>query len=107
MPLPQINPSGTAAWQTLEKHYNEIKGQSMVSWFKEDPGRADRLSIHWDNIYFDFSKNRLTDRTLELLEQLAKQTALTTAIESYFTGDRINETEGRAVLHTALRARIS
>src|SRR5690606_4724113 len=82
----------------------QTKNIKMNDLFASDKGRADKFTIKWENFYVDFSKNRIDDQTLHLLLELAKELNLNDAIEKYFTGDIINETEGRAVLHTALRA---
>ncbi|KAA3621852.1 MAG: glucose-6-phosphate isomerase, partial [Flavobacterium sp.] len=87
----------------LSKHFEQIKSEQMQSWFEIDPERAERMSISWDDFYVDFSKNRMHDKTLTLLFDLASELGLKQAIEAQFAGDAINETEGRAVLHTALR----
>ena len=104
MSLPKINPTTTKAWQSLREHFSEIKNQKMTDLFANDKKRADTFSIEWDDFFVDFSKNRITNKTLDLLIKLAKETKLQEAIESQFSGEIINETEGRAVLHTALRA---
>ncbi|NNK20323.1 MAG: glucose-6-phosphate isomerase [Flavobacteriaceae bacterium] len=104
MPLAKINPTTTDAWKKLEQHYRETKGQHLRKLFESDPGRAERFSRQWQDFFVDFSKNRITDTTLESLLQLAEEVKLKDAIGKYFEGDIINETEGRAVLHTALRA---
>ena len=76
----------------------------MKTWFKENSNRADEFTIKWEDFYVDFSKNRITSETLELFKELAEELKLDDAISKYFQGDIINHTEGRAVLHTALRA---
>jgi glucose-6-phosphate isomerase len=105
MPLAKIDPTTTSAWRKLSEHYGEIRGLHMKQLFKEDPGRAQRFTRQWNDFLVDFSKNRITDITLKHLLQLADEVELNDAIQKYFKGDVINETEGRAVLHTALRAR--
>lgn len=104
MPLPRINPSQTGSWKRLQEHYKELAPKHLTSLFESDPGRAGRFSIRWNGFLLDYSKNRIEERTMELLESLARECGLEAAIESYFNGEPINETEGRAVLHTALRA---
>ena len=104
MPLQINNPTGSQAWKKLEKHYQQTKNIKMNDLFASDKSRADKFTIKWENFYVDFSKNRIEDQTFQLLLELAKELKLNDAIEKYFTGDIINETEGRAVLHTALRA---
>ena len=105
MALPKIDPTTTQAWSTLKTHFEEIKNQHLTDLFKNNPQRAEHLSINWNNFYVDYSKNRITGKSLELLLELAKEVRLKNAIDSYFSGDTINETEGRAVLHTALRSK--
>jgi glucose-6-phosphate isomerase len=104
MPLRNIDPTQTAAWDKLKNHYNEIRDVSIANQFSADPNRADNFCIKWDDFLVDYSKNRLNPETLSLLLELARETGLSEAIEAYFDGEAINKTEGRAVLHTALRA---
>ncbi len=104
MPLPRTNPTRTASWKHLQEHYAEIQPKHLKDLFATDPDRAARLSIRWNGFFVDYSKNRVDSRTLELLVALARECGLEAAMESYFKGEPINETEGRAVLHTALRA---
>ncbi|HTI09868.1 MAG TPA: glucose-6-phosphate isomerase [Puia sp.] len=102
--FPKVTPTQTAAWQQLQEHYkNEIKGVHMRSLFKADPNRFAGYSLKFDNILFDYSKNIVTDKTLTLLRQLAEESKVKDAIEAMFTGEKINQTEDRSVLHTALR----
>jgi glucose-6-phosphate isomerase len=103
MSLPAINPTKTEAWQALEKHFKELKEVEMQDVFTTDPARAERFKLEWRDFYVDFSKNRITDETLSLLIKLAEEVKLQEAIDKQFSGKRINETEDRAVLHTALR----
>ncbi|MEL4306785.1 glucose-6-phosphate isomerase [Joostella sp. CR20] len=105
MPLATINPTNTQAWKKLEQHYKEFHNTSIKSLFKEDPARAEKFTLKWNDFYVDFSKNRIDDTTLSLLLDLAKEVKLQEAIDKCFSGDLINQTEGRAVLHTALRAK--
>lgn len=104
MALENINPSATAAWQQLEKHFDEMQNAKMQQLFAADNSRAGKFNIQWNDFTVDYSKNIITEKTLSLLQSLAKDVNLSGAIESYFGGDVINRTEGRAVLHTALRA---
>ena len=104
MALNSINPTQTKAWSKLSAHYEAIKESQMKTWFKENPNRADEFTIEWEDFYVDFSKNRITSKTFMLFKELAKELKLEDAISKYFDGDIINQTEGRAVLHTALRA---
>ncbi len=101
--LPKINPTSTQAWQQLQAHYHEIKEKQLRELFKEDTNRFEKLSVQKGDILFDYSKNIITDKTLHLLLQLANDCKLKEAINALFAGDKINATEGRAVLHTALR----
>ncbi|WP_223549754.1 glucose-6-phosphate isomerase [Aestuariivivens sp. NBU2969] len=104
MTLPTINPTTTKAWKALEDHFKTVSNVHMKDLFVKDEQRANKFTIEWDDFYVDYSKNRITDKTLELLLQLAQEVKLKEAIESQFSGEKINQTEGRAVLHTALRA---
>ncbi|HVU54776.1 MAG TPA: glucose-6-phosphate isomerase [Puia sp.] len=102
--FPKVSPNGTAAWQQLQKHYQtEIKPLHMRTIFKEDPDRFSKYSFKLDDILVDFSKNIVTDKTMELLRQLYTECKVKEATEAMFTGEKINETEHRSVLHTALR----
>lgn len=102
--LPKIDPTRTESWQRLEEHFEEVKDLHMRHLFEEDPKRFRRFSIRFgDEILVDFSKNRMTQETFELLISLARECKLQEAVKSMFSGEAINETEGRAVLHTALR----
>jgi glucose-6-phosphate isomerase len=104
MPLNSINPTQTAAWQKLEAHFAQVKGLKMQDLFAADANRAVQFHIEWQDFLLDFSKNRITAETMQLLQELATEVQLKDAIEKYFAGDLINQTEQRAVLHTALRA---
>ncbi|MDR3272266.1 MAG: glucose-6-phosphate isomerase [Flavobacteriaceae bacterium] len=105
MALQKINPTQTQAWKALGEHYNQLKNKHLRDLFVQDPQRFEKYSIKFNDILFDYSKNRMDDETLKLLFQLAEETQLKDAIEKQFAGDKINETENRAVLHTALRNR--
>jgi glucose-6-phosphate isomerase len=104
MALKATNPTTTDSWKKLQSHFEAIKSKHLKDLFSADAKRADELTVKWDDFYVDFSKNRITKKTLELLFELAKEVDLKDAISKYFKGDVINATEGRAVLHTALRA---
>ena len=104
MALKNTDPTQTLAWVKLNEHFNKIKDVHMTQWFNEDEDRANRFTIKWDDFFVDYSKNRITPETIDLLISLAEEVGLKPAIESYFAGDQINQTEGRSVLHTALRA---
>ena len=102
--LKNSNPTQTNAWKALQKHFAEVKDRHTLSLFEKDAARADKFSIQWHDFYVDYSKNRIDEETMKLLVQLADECHLKDAIEKYFGGDLINNTEKRAVLHTALRA---
>ena len=104
MPLPTVNPTTTASWKNLEEHFKTIKDVHMKDLFANDANRAATFTIQWDDFYVDFSKNRITEDTFKYLLQLADEVKLKEAITSQFSGEIINKTEGRAVLHPALRA---
>ena len=93
------------AWKKLNDHYKHIKNIEMRDLFDKDPNRALKFTIKENNIMFDYSKNRITERTLKHLLRLAEDCGLKEKIEAMFRGDKINFTENRAVLHTALRNR--
>ena len=97
-------PTRTAAWDALHAHYAEISGQHLRALFAADPGRGERLVAEAAGLFLDFSKNRVTDRTMALLVELARASGLGERIEAMFSGQKINITEKRAVLHVALRA---
>ncbi|GAB4421676.1 MAG: glucose-6-phosphate isomerase [Bacteroidia bacterium] len=103
--LPRINPTTTTAWARLQVHHREVADLHMRDLFAADPDRFGRFSVRLEDILLDYSKNRITDETMRLLLTLAEEVKLQTAIGQMFGGDRINETEGRAVLHIALRNR--
>ena len=103
MSLPKINPTNTEAWKALDAHFKDLKELQSKDIFSKDFGRANRFKVEWQDFYLDYSKNRITDKTLSLLLQLAEEVNLKEAIQQQFSGKRINETEDRAVLHTALR----
>jgi glucose-6-phosphate isomerase len=104
MALKSTNPTTTNSWKKLQSHFEEIKSKHLKDLFKSDVQRAKDLTVEWEDFYVDFSKNRITQETLNLLVELANEVDLKDAISKYFNGDIINATEGRAVLHTALRA---
>ncbi|WPA92533.1 glucose-6-phosphate isomerase [Providencia zhijiangensis] len=104
--MKSINPSQTAAWRALEQHFADMKNVHMRDLFAQDEQRFTKFSATFDDqILVDFSKNRITQETLDKLLALAKETQLEDAIKSLFSGEKINRTEDRAVLHTALRNR--
>lgn len=105
MPLHSINPTETAAWKKLNKHFDEIKNQSLRELFQNDTNRFENFHLKFEEILLDYSKNRIDQNTMDLLVELAEECELKDSIEKQFSGDTINETENRAVLHTALRNR--
>ena len=104
MKLPKINPTKTTAWQELSEHYTLTKNSHLKTLFKSNPERAKDFSISWNDFFVDYSKNRIDQTTMTLLLKLADEVQLKEGIANYFGGGIINETEKRAVLHTALRA---
>ncbi len=102
--MKNINPTQTIAWKKLEKHFKEVQQLQLKELFEKEPERASAFTIAWEDFYLDYSKNRITTETRDLLLELAEECDLKSAINSYFIGDAINQTENRAVLHTALRA---
>ncbi len=100
--MKKINPTRTSAWKQLKSHFKEMKDVEMKTLFQNDDSRFETFSLKTDEILLDFSKNRITSETLDLLVQLAEECQLKEAIESMFEGKAINETENRPVLHVAL-----
>lgn len=101
--FPKINPTTTAAWKALQAHYNEMKSVQMRQLFADDADRFKKFSLEIDSILIDYSKNIITERTMQLLLKLADECGLKDGIEAMFSGEKINGTEDRSVLHTALR----
>jgi len=104
MSLPKIDPTTTKAWAQLITHFTNTKSDYVKNQFSADTGRARKFTIKWNDFLLDYSKNRISDETISLLLELADEVKLKEAISASFNGEAINETEGRAVLHTALRA---
>ncbi|MEC9883197.1 glucose-6-phosphate isomerase [Escherichia marmotae] len=104
--MKNINPTQTAAWQALQKHFDEMKDVTIAELFAKDGDRFSKFSVTFDDqMLVDYSKNRITEETLAKLQDLAKECDLAGAIKSMFSGEKINRTENRAVLHVALRNR--
>ena len=104
--MKNINPTQTAAWQALQKHFDEMKDVTIADLFAKDGDRFSKFSATFgDQMLVDYSKNRITEETLAKLQDLAKECDLAGAIKSMFSGEKINRTENRAVLHVALRNR--
>jgi len=104
MALSKINPTTTSAWQKLNQHYAQMQNNSIKELFANDAKRAENFHIQWKDFLIDYSKNNITQETVDLLLELAQEVGLKQAISGYFDGERINQTEDRAVLHTALRS---
>ncbi len=102
---PPVDATQTPAWAALQKHYDELQaeGINLRKWFAEDPQRTEKLSFQAGDLYFDLSKNLIKPETLQLFANLAKDVKLDERIKQQYTGVHINNTEDRAVLHTALR----
>src|SRR5437867_3501855 len=92
------------AWKALEAHYQKIEKRHLRDLFADDPKRAERMTAEAAGIFLDYSKNRITDETVELLVRLAEECGLRARIDAMFRGEKINITEDRAVLHVALRS---
>ena len=104
--MKNINPTNTQAWKALKAHQSQLAHTTISDLFKQEQNRFNDYSLTFENqILVDFSKNKINQETLKLLHQLAKESALDEAINAMFTGEKINRTENRAVLHTALRNR--
>ncbi|MGD9733279.1 MAG: glucose-6-phosphate isomerase [Desulfamplus sp.] len=101
--LKKINPTTTPSWQKLLEHYYKMKNVHLRELFDQEPDRFTNFSIQWNDMLVDFSKNIITHETLDLLRQLAVETSLKDAIDKMYSGERINGTENRSVLHIALR----
>lgn len=101
--LPTVNPTTTQAWSSLLQHYEEIKNVSMRDLFSNDADRYTNFSLRFDDIFFDYSKNIISKKTMQLLLQLADECKVKEGINAMFSGGIINGTEKRSVLHTALR----
>ena len=92
------------AWSDLAEHHKSIQDTHLRQFFADDPRRGERLTVEAVGLYVDYSKNRITNETLDLLLRLARESRLQEKIDAMFRGEKINVTENRAVLHTALRA---
>ncbi len=107
MALDTINPTETAAWKKLQSHYDAMQNVTMQEMFQADASRTDKFNLQWNDFLIDYSKNIINQETIDLLLELVNQVGLKNAIAEYFGGGLINQTENRAVLHTALRAKAS
>ena len=101
--MPALTTSST--WLALQTHQTDIAATHMRDMFETDPARFDKFNIELNEILFDYSKNRITERTMSLLLALAEEADLKTRIDATFSGEKLNNTEDRPVLHTALRNR--
>lgn len=101
--LQTINPTSTAAWSKLREHFEQMKLIQMQDLFEEDSSRGSSFNIQFEDFLLDYSKNKITKETLSYLIELGEEMQLKEAIEALFKGSKVNKTEGRAVLHTALR----
>lgn len=104
MPLKNTNPAQTESWVALKNHFAEMQKKETKELFEKDADRVLKFHIQWNDFLVDFSKNNVSQKTIELLLNLANEADLKNAISQYFEGGIINKTENRAVLHTALRA---
>ena len=104
MALNTTNPTGTEAWKNLQNHYNAIHETTIQELFQQDNARVEKFNLQWNDFLVDYSKNNISQETISLLLELANSIGLKEAIAQYFGGEIINQTENRAVLHTALRA---
>ncbi len=104
MALPNTNPTNTSAWRKLEEIFQQDSQKHILDFFDAEKNRVENFSIQFEDLYIDYSKNRISEKALKQLFQLAEECHLKKAIEAQFSGEIINETEGRAVLHTALRS---
>ena len=105
MALQTINPTTTTAWKNLQAHFESIQHTTIKELFEANAKRFEQFSIQYPSLLVDYSKNRINEETIQLLVDLAKETGVDKAIQQMFNGETINVTEGRAVLHTALRNR--
>lgn len=103
MTLPSINPTETKAWKKLSQHFDQIQDKSLTELFDQNSSRFSDLSVQWNDFLVDYSKNRIDTTTKKLLIELSEEVKLPEAMKAYFEGKKINQTEDRAVMHTALR----
>lgn len=103
--MTNTNPTHTKAWKKLQEHFTTIKDLDLKQEFRDSSGRAGDFTLQWEDLFVDYSKNLITKETRDLLTSLAEEAGLKEAINALFEGEEINRTEGRAVLHTALRSK--
>ena len=101
--LNTCDPTQTEAWKKLELHFKEVKKTQIEELFENDADRFSNFTLKFDRILVDYSKNKITEETIKLLLDLVKEIGLEEAIKDFFDGEKINATEDRSVLHTALR----
>ena len=101
--LPTIDPTTTKSWKKLSNYFTSIGKQSLNQLFESDNNRAQKFSLQWQNLFVDYSKTHIDEQTMRLLIELARECHLAEAIEQMFIGEKINQTQKRAVLHFALR----
>jgi glucose-6-phosphate isomerase len=104
MALQNTNPTTTTSWSKLQNHFSQMQNNSIKEMFEKDASRVNNFHIKWNDFLVDYSKNNINQETIDLLLELAEEVNLKEAIGKYFQGDLINQTENRAVLHTALRS---
>ena len=107
MTMKNVNPTQTLAWKKLTTHFNEFNTTHLKTLFNNDPERKQKFTISFNEFEFDYSKNRISEETINILLELANEVDLKGAMDAYFSGEEINKTEKRAVLHTALRNQTS
>jgi len=105
MALPKVNPTTTETWKKLAEQFQKTQDVHLKELFAADSGRGKKFTVLWNDFLVDYSKNRIDEQTLSLLLELAEEVGLKEAVSGYFNGEHINQTEDRAVLHTALRAK--
>jgi glucose-6-phosphate isomerase len=105
--MKNVNPTETKAWKKLSNHYNNLKDIHLKTLFNDHKNRKNDFTIHVNDFKFDYSKNRINKETIDLLLELANEVDLKSAMNAYFSGEKINQTEKRAVLHTALRSQLN
>ncbi len=98
------NPTQTSSWANLQDHFKKVKDKKLIEYFRDDPSRFNQFSLKFEDILLDYSKNHISEETLQLFRDLAEEMDLAEGIKSMFKGDPINETENRPVLHIALRS---
>ncbi|MBW3545933.1 MAG: glucose-6-phosphate isomerase, partial [Bacteroidetes bacterium] len=101
--FPRTNPTITEAWIRLQEHHEQLQHKQMKTLFANDAQRFEKFSTRFEDILIDYSKNRITQQSMKLLVQLARESQLEEAIAAMFGGEKINATENRSVLHVALR----